>query len=69
MLNETAAKKGCTTGQLTLAWLMAQEGVFPIPGTRKIKYLEENVGSVDVHLTTDEITQIRKAIDTAEVHG
>src|SRR5208282_6108439 len=41
------AKKRCTAGQLTLAWLMAQgDDTIPISGTKKIKYLEENLGSV-----------------------
>ncbi|PVH71527.1 Aldo/keto reductase [Cadophora sp. DSE1049] len=44
-LGTIAKMKGCTTGQLTLAWLLAQgNDVFPIPGTKKIKYLEENLG-------------------------
>ena len=65
-----AKKKGCTTGQMTLAWLLAQDPlVIPIPGTKKIKYLEENLGALDVKLTSDENTEIRKAIEAAEVHG
>lgn len=50
-----AEKKGCSAGQLSLAWLLAQGGVFPIPGTMKIKYLEENVAAFDVKLTEDEV--------------
>ena len=65
-----AKKKGCTPGQLTLAWLMAQgDDIIPIPGTKKIKYLEENFGAVDVKLTEDENAEIRKAVESAEVHG
>jgi hypothetical protein len=37
--------------------------------TRKIKYLEENVGAVNVHLSPDEVAAIRRAVDAAEVHG
>lgn len=69
-LKEIANKKGCTTGQLTLAWEMAQgDDIVPIPGTKKIKYLEENMGALDVKLTKEENEHIRKAIEGAEVHG
>ncbi|KAK4186699.1 NADP-dependent oxidoreductase domain-containing protein [Podospora australis] len=61
---ELAAKKGCTSGQLTMAWLMAQgEDIFPIPGTKSIKYLEENVGAVNVTVSTEEEREIRSRID------
>lgn len=69
-LKEIADKKNCTSGQLSLAWLMKQgEDIFPIPGTKKIRYLEENMGAYDVTLTPDEDKQIREAIECAEVHG
>ncbi|KAG7004574.1 aldo-keto reductase yakc [NADP(+)] [Physcia stellaris] len=65
-----AQKKGCTAGQLTLAWLMRQgEDIIPIPGTKKIKYLEENLGALDVKLSDGEDQEIRKAVENAEVHG
>ncbi|KAK5456099.1 hypothetical protein LTS15_005418 [Exophiala xenobiotica] len=65
-----ASKKGCTAGQLTLAWLMAQgEDIIPIPGTKKIKYLEENLGALNVKLTREEKLEIRQAIESAEVSG
>ena len=65
-----AQKKGCTTGQLTLAWLMRQgEDIIPIPGTKKIKYLEENLGALDVKLSDGEDKEIREAVENAEVHG
>ena len=69
-LGQLAKKKGCTPGQLTLAWLMAQgEDIIPIPGTKKVKYLEENMGALDVKLTAEEVTDIRTLIESAEVHG
>lgn len=69
-LKAMADKKGCTPGQLTLAWMMAQgDDIFPIPGTKKIPYLEENVGACKVSLTVTENAQIRQAIENAEVHG
>jgi len=65
-----AGKKGCTAGQLTLAWLMKQgEDIIPIPGTKKIKYLEENIGALKVKISDAEDKEIRKMIENAEVHG
>jgi aryl-alcohol dehydrogenase-like predicted oxidoreductase len=58
-LEKLATQKGCTASQLALAWVMAQgENVFPIPGTKRIKYLEENAGAVDVHFTKEELAAI-----------
>ncbi|CAF0798099.1 unnamed protein product [Adineta ricciae] len=69
-LASIAAKKGCTTGQLTLAWILAQGPDFiPIPGTSKVRNLEENVGAAQVKLTTDEINEIRTACNAADVAG
>ncbi|KAH7407970.1 NADP-dependent oxidoreductase domain-containing protein [Cadophora sp. MPI-SDFR-AT-0126] len=65
-----AKKKNCTPGQLTLAWLLAQgDDIFPIPGTKKIKYLEENLKALDVKLSKDEEAEIRTLVENAEVHG
>ena len=65
-ITAVAEKKGVTTGQVTLAWLMAQwEDVIPIPGTKRINILEENVAAMKVKLTEDEIQEIRKACETA----
>ncbi|KAK4178981.1 NADP-dependent oxidoreductase domain-containing protein [Triangularia setosa] len=69
-LGEIAKRKGCTTGQLALAWLMAQgPDIIPIPGTKKIQYLEDNVASVNVALTNEDVKEIRATIDSAEVLG
>lgn len=69
-INEIAKKKGCTAGQLTLAWLLAQgPDIIPISGTKKIKYLEENLAALKVKLTSSENAEIRKAVDDAQVHG
>ena len=57
--------KGCTSGQLSLAWLMKQEGVIPIPGTRRVEYLEENVGAVRVEVSVEEERQIRTWVEEA----
>jgi aryl-alcohol dehydrogenase-like predicted oxidoreductase len=67
---ELADKKGCTTAQLSLAWLLNQgEDIIPIPGTKTIKYLEENWGALNVHLTDEEELEIRKFVEGAEVAG
>lgn len=69
-ISAIAEKKGCTPGQLTLAWLMKQgDDVIPIPGTKKIKYLEENLGALKVVLSDAEEKEIRNAVESAEVHG
>ncbi|KAL2132537.1 hypothetical protein VTI74DRAFT_3697 [Chaetomium olivicolor] len=70
-IKKIAERKGCTSGQLTLAWMMKQDGVFPIPGTKKIPYLEENFAAnvVFVSLTDEEEKEVRKAVEAAEVHG
>lgn len=69
-LEALAKKKNCTSGQLTLAWLMAQgDDIIPIPGTKKIKYLEENLGALNVKLSDAEEKEIRDLVENAEVHG
>jgi aryl-alcohol dehydrogenase-like predicted oxidoreductase len=58
-VREIAAEKGCTPGQLALAWLLAQgDDIVPIPGTKRRRYLDENLGAVDVVLTADELRRI-----------
>jgi len=61
-----AKEKKCTPGQLALAWLLAQgEDIIPIPGTKRLKYLEENAGALDVKLTPDDL----RRIDEVAPHG
>lgn len=63
-LSEIAKRKGVTTGQLVLAWVMAQGDDFiPIPGTKKVKYLEENAKAAEVKLSTEEVQEIRTEIE------
>lgn len=58
-IEELAAQKGCSAAQLALAWVMAQsEYIFPIPGTKRIQYLEENIGGLQVTLTQQELQDI-----------
>ena len=54
-----AAEKGCTPAQLALAWVLAQgNDIVPMPGTKRRRYLEENVGALDVHLTAEDLADI-----------
>ena len=65
-----AKDKGCTAGQLALAWLLARgEDIVPIPGTKRRERLEENVGALDVRLTADEVERIAEAIPVGAAAG
>ncbi|KAI8321364.1 aldo-keto reductase [Martensiomyces pterosporus] len=65
-----AEKKGCTTSQLALAWVLAQDkNLIVIPGTKRIKYLDSNVAAGDVKLNEDDLKEIRAVIDSTPVVG
>ncbi|WP_244929741.1 aldo/keto reductase [Nocardioides sp. W7] len=65
-----AEEKGCTPGQLALAWVLAQgEDVAPIPGTKRVRYLEENAAAADVVLTDDELRRLTDAVPRDAVVG
>src|SRR5947209_12305691 len=65
-----AADKRCTVAQLCLAWLLAQgEDVLPIPGTKRIERLQENLGALDVSLTPDEVKTIGEMIPVGAAAG
>ncbi len=69
-LKTIASQKGCTVGQLVLAWLLRQsECIIPIPGTKRTKYFDENMGALDVHLKDEEVREIRSAVEKADVKG
>lgn len=73
-ITEIAARKGCTPGQLALAWVLAQGprhglGVTPIPGTKRVKYLEENVASLGVTLGEDDLAALEQAVPRDAVVG
>jgi aryl-alcohol dehydrogenase-like predicted oxidoreductase len=58
-IEEMAAEKGCTPAQLALAWVLAQgKDIVPIPGTKRRKYLEENVAALDVEITQEDLKRI-----------
>jgi aryl-alcohol dehydrogenase-like predicted oxidoreductase len=69
-IKEIASEKGCTPGQLALAWVLAQgDDVVPIPGTKRVKYLEENVAATDVRLSQEDLTALEQAIPRDAVAG
>ena len=65
-IQDLARAKGCTPAQLALAWVLSQgDDIVPIPGTRRVRNLEDNLGALSVSLTTDELA----AIDALMPHG
>jgi aryl-alcohol dehydrogenase-like predicted oxidoreductase len=69
-VREIAEVKGCTPGQLALAWVLAQgQDVAPIPGTKRVRYLEENLGAVDVQLSDDDLKALEEAVPRGAVVG
>ncbi|XP_050265178.1 probable aldo-keto reductase 1 isoform X1 [Quercus robur] len=65
-----ASKFGCTSAQLTLSWLLHQgDDVIPIPGTTKVKHVDDNVGSLKVKLTAEDLKEITDAVAINEVAG
>jgi len=70
LLAELAAGKGATPAQIALAWLLAQKPwIVPIPGTRKLERLEENLAAVAVELTPDDLREIDSAASRITVQG
>ena len=69
-ITQIAGEKGCTPGQLALAWVLAQgDDVAPIPGTKRVTYLEENVGAAAVELTADDLAALEQAVPRDAVQG
>jgi aryl-alcohol dehydrogenase-like predicted oxidoreductase len=65
-----AREKGCAPSQLALAWVLAQgDDIVPIPGTKRRRYLEENVGALNVTLTTDDLARIDRIIPPGAAAG
>jgi aryl-alcohol dehydrogenase-like predicted oxidoreductase len=61
-VQEIAREKGCTPSQLALTWLLARgKDIVPIPGTKRLKYLEENMGALQVRLTEEDMRRIEEA--------
>ena len=69
-ISTIAAEKGSTPGQLALAWVLAQgDDVVPIPGTKRVTYLEENVGAAAVELSTEDLARLEAAVPRDAVQG
>ncbi|CAG8760752.1 13441_t:CDS:2, partial [Dentiscutata heterogama] len=69
-IEKLAKKKGISASQLCLAWVLAQgENIVAIPGTKKVKYLEENIQAANVKLTSEELAEFRKIIDSIKIAG
>jgi len=69
-IEEMAKKKGVLPSQLALAWVLAKgEDIIPIPGTKRIKYLEENAAAVNIQLTFDELAQLDRALPPGVTAG
>ena len=65
-----AAEKGCTTAQLALAWVLAQgDDVVPIPGTRHSRYLDDNIGALDVKLSAAELQRLDEILPPGAAAG
>ncbi len=69
-VEEIAKEKGCKPSQLALAWVLAQDkNIVPIPGTKRRKYLEENVAAIDVKLTEEDLRRIDEIFPTGAAAG
>ena len=69
-LKELAANKGCSPAQLALAWVLAHgDDVVPIPGTKRRKYLEENIGALAIDFTPEELAEIDAALPAGAAAG
>lgn len=69
-LRNFGAKKGATPSQISLAWLIAQKPwIVPIPGTRNMDHLSENMGATHVQLTADDLREIEAALSQITIHG
>src|SRR5437762_115419 len=70
LLGEIAKRKKATPAQIALAWLLAQKPwIVPIPGTTKLKRLEENIGAVEIEITSDDLREIETAASKINVQG
>jgi aryl-alcohol dehydrogenase-like predicted oxidoreductase len=70
LLGTIAARKNATVAQIALAWLLAQKPwIVPIPGTRRLERLQENLGAADVSLTSDDLAEIDTATEQVEIQG
>jgi aryl-alcohol dehydrogenase-like predicted oxidoreductase len=69
-VEELAAEQGVTPGQLALAWVLAQgDDVVPIPGTKRVRYVEENAAAAEVELTDDDLRRLDEAFPPGAAQG
>ena len=69
-LERIAERKHATPAQISLAWLLAQKPwIVPIPGTRRMDHLQENLGAIDVQLTPADLREIDATLSAIQVHG
>ena len=70
LLKRVAERKNATPAQIALAWLLAQKPwIVPIPGTRNVNHLSENLGAINVQLTAADLREIDTAFSKIKVHG
>ena len=70
LLEKIGSQKGATPAQIALAWLLAQKPwIVPIPGSRKLERLEENIGAAAIELTPDDLKEIENAMSQIKVVG
>jgi aryl-alcohol dehydrogenase-like predicted oxidoreductase len=70
MLNDVACRKGVSTVQIALAWLLAQKPfIVPIPGMDKLEYIEDNIKSVDLSLTSEDLREIEDRLANIAIQG
>lgn len=68
-IEELARQKRCTPSQLALAWLARGKDIVPIPGTKRRQFLEENVGALDVQLSSDDLARIDAIVPRGVASG
>jgi len=69
-LKRFAEKRNATPAQISLAWLLAQKPfIVPIPGTRSIDHLSENLGAIHVQLTPEDLRELDSAVSQIKAHG
>jgi aryl-alcohol dehydrogenase-like predicted oxidoreductase len=70
LVRNVAQRKGATPAQVALAWLLAQQPwIVPIPGTRNIERMEQNIAAADVELLADDLAEIKTALADIKVQG
>jgi len=70
LLAKIGERKGATPGQIALAWLLAQKPwIVPIPGSRRLEHLDENLGALAVELTPDDLREIESALAKITIQG